>query len=239
VAPPRAALRVTNFDHVVPFARNGAKRAGHRAKSNTLQHTMALAPTPARDRPKRHPALRLALVLAAITAAVALLGLPAGFAWVAIAPRVSVVVTGHGVAQVVNPETKAFIAADGWFCVVGVIGGLLAGVAGYLIAVRRRGPAAVAGLILGGLAASLVQWWIGAGIGRASFRRALYVSHRDAVLHAPLMLRAHGALVVWPLTAALVAGLAELLAGQPRDTQALMPPGGERDRSGAAPKLGG
>jgi hypothetical protein len=200
---------------------------------------MAVVRTPACDRPKRRPALRLALILATIIAAVALLGLPGGFAWVAIAPRVSVVVTGHGVAEVVNPETTAFIAADGWFCVVGVIGGLLAGVAGYLIAVRWHGPVAVAGLILGGLAASLVQWWIGRSIGLASFRKALYLSHQGAVLHAPLVLRAHGALVLWPLTAALVVGLAELLAGQPRDKQAPIPPGGERDRSGAAPKLGG
>jgi hypothetical protein len=200
---------------------------------------MAVAETPASGRPKHRPALRLARILAAITAAVALLGVPAGFAWAAIAPRVAVVVTGNGVAEVINPETKAFIAADGWFCVMGVLGGLLTGVAGYLIAVRRHGPVAVAGLILGGLAASLIEWWIGRSAGLASFHRALFLSRQGAVLHAPLVLRAHGALVVWPLTAALVVGLAELLAGQPRDTRALMPPGGGRDRSGAAPKLGG
>jgi hypothetical protein len=200
---------------------------------------MAVADELASGRPKRPPALRLALILAGVTAAVALLGVPAGFAWVAIAPRVTIVVTGHGVAQVVNPETKAFIAADGWFCVVGVLGGLLAGVAGYLVAVRRYGPVAVAGLIAGGLAASLVEWWIGRSVGLAPFRRALFLSHQGAVLHAPLVLRAHGALVVWPLTAALVVGLAELLAGQPRDARAFTTEGGEPDRSGAAPKLGG
>ena len=200
---------------------------------------MALAEELASGRPKRPPALRLALILAGVTAAVALLGVPAGFAWVAIAPRVTVVVTGHGVAEVINPETKAFIAADGWYCVVGVLGGLLAGVAGYLAAVRRHGPLAVAALILGGLAASLVEWWIGRSAGLASFRKALFLSHQGAVLHAPLVLRAHGALVVWPLTAALVVGLAELLAGQPSDTHAFTPEGGEPDRSGAAPKLGG
>jgi hypothetical protein len=197
---------------------------------------MAVAEELASGRP---PALRLALILAGVTAAVALLGVPAGFAWIAIAPRVTVVVTGHGVAEVINPETKAFIAADGWFCVVGALGGLLAGVAGYLLAVRRYGPLAVAGLLLGGLAASLVEWWIGRSAGLAPFRKALYLSHQGAVLHAPLVLRAHGALVVWPLIAALVVTLAELLAREPRDTQAFTTEGGAPDRSGAAPKLGG
>ncbi len=78
------------------------------------------------------------VVLAVVTVAVALLGVPGGFMWSAIIPRVTVIVTGPGVAEVMNPETKAFIAADGWFCVVGVIGGLLAGVVGYVAAVRRR-----------------------------------------------------------------------------------------------------
>ena len=157
------------------------------------------------------------VVLAVVTVAVALLGVPGGFIWSAITPRVLVVVTGQGVAQVVNPETKAFIAADGWFCVVGMLGGLLAGAVGYVTAVRRRGAAAAAGLILGGLAASLVQWWIGRDIGRASFRGALYVSHHGAVLHAPLELSARTALVIWPLTASLLVGLDELVAGRPRD----------------------
>jgi hypothetical protein len=200
---------------------------------------MAIAETPASGRSTRRAATRIALMLAAITAAAALLGMPCGFIWAAITPRVTVVVTGHGVATVVNPETNAFIAADGWFCVVGVIAGLLAGVAGYLIVVRRHGAVAVVGLILGGLAASLLEWWIGTAIGRAPFRKALFLSHQGAILHAPLVLRAHGALVVLPLTAVLVTGLAELFAGQLRGTQTVTPPGGERDRSGAAPKLGG
>ena len=164
--------------------------------------------------------------------------MPGGFIWSAITPRVAVVVTGHGVAEVINPETKAFIAADGWFCVIGVVGGLLAGVVGYLTAVRRHGAAAAAGLILGGLAASLVEWWIGRSIGHASFHSALFLSHQGAVLHAPLVLRAHAALVIWPLTAALCVGVAELLAGQrhSRSAAQTLAPAGRR-RAAANGKL--
>ncbi len=172
---------------------------------------------------------RTPVVLALVTLVVALLGVPAGFIWAAITPRVAVIVTGHGVAEVINPETKAFIAADGWFCVIGVVGGLLAGVAGYLTAVRRYGAAAAAGLILGGLAASLVEWWIGSSIGHSSFHSTLFLSHQGAILHAPLVLRAHAALVFWPLTTALCVGVAELLAGQRHSRSAaetLAPRGG-------------
>ena len=37
----------------------------------------------------------------------------------------------------VNPETTAFIAADAWFVLIAAIGGLLTGIAGYLLLVRR------------------------------------------------------------------------------------------------------
>ncbi len=189
---------------------------------------MAAEETLAADRREGRGPGRPLVVLAAVTAAVAVLGVPAGFIWAVITPRVAVVVTGHGVAEVINPETKAFIAADGWFCVIGVAGGLLTGVVGYLVAVRRHGTVAVAGLILGGLAASLLEWWIGSRIGRASFRGALDLGHHGAVLHSPLELRAHTALVFWPLAGALFVGVAELLAGQRPtrpDGQALDPLG--------------
>lgn len=165
------------------------------------------------------------VVLVTVTAAVAMLGVPAGFGWAALAPRVVVLVTGSGAAEVLNPETKAFIAADGWFCLLGIAAGLLAGVVGYLVAVRRHGAVAVAGLMLGGLAASLLEWWIGRSIGLASFRTALLLSRNGAVLHAPLALRAHGALVIWPLTSAIFVGLAELLSGQRPDRLAGRRPG--------------
>ena len=172
-------------------------------------------------RPSPHPLA----ILAVITVAVALLGVPGGLAWAAIAPRAAVVITGRGVAQVVNPETKAFIAADGWFCIIGVVGGLLAGLAGYLAAVRRHSPFATVGLILGGLAASFIEWWIGRNVGLASFHSALLLGHKGAVLHAPLALRAHGAVVIWPLTSALLVTLAELLAGQRSEEPAPAAPG--------------
>jgi hypothetical protein len=141
-------------------------------------------------------------------------GVPGGLAWAAIAPRALVVVTGRGAANVINPETSAFIAADGWFCVVGLAGGLLCGLAAYAAVVRGRGAPAVAALIAGAFGASLIALWVGRNIGLSGFRADLMAGHGGAVLHAPLILGAHSAVVSWPFGAALAVVAAELAVGR-------------------------
>src|SRR6266404_6120770 len=47
----------------------------------------------------------------------AVLGLLAGLIWEQVAPRALLQEVSAGAAQVVNAETRAFIGADGWFCV--------------------------------------------------------------------------------------------------------------------------
>ena len=146
----------------------------------------------------------------------AIAGFPGGLVWAAVAPRALVVVTGRGAAAVVNPETTAFIAADGWFCVIGVAGGLLCGLAAYFAVVRGRGAPAAAGLIIGAFGASLIAWWMGRSFGSSGFRAEEMASHAGAVLHAPLMLRAHSALLSWPFGASLAVAAAELVTAKRR-----------------------
>ena len=145
------------------------------------------------------------LALAAVVIGSALLGVLGGFAWAHVAPRVVYVVVSGG-ANAVNPETSAFIVADGWFCLVGVVGGVVSGLLGYLLAVRRYGAAPMAGILGGGLAAAFVVLWIGQRAGRSAFESRLAASRPGTLLRAPLMLGAHGALAFWPLAAGLVAG---------------------------------
>lgn len=142
----------------------------------------------------------------------ALAGVPGGLIWAAIAPRAHVVVTGRGAATVANPETSAFIAADGWFCVAGLAGGLLCGSA-YLLAVRKRGALTAAALIIGCCGASLLAWWIGHILGLSGYHTDLMTSHPGAVLAAPLTVRAHSALGSWPFGAALAVVVVEMKAG--------------------------
>jgi hypothetical protein len=150
--------------------------------------------------------LAAVLVAAAVVAGTAILGLAAGFTWAAIAPRALVVIAGRGSADVVNPETSAFIAGDGWFVVLAIIGGVVCGLLGYLLAVRRHGAAAMAAVLAGALAAALIARWVGEQPGTAAFQHALAAGRAGVSLRAPLRLGGIGALAFWPLAAGLTAG---------------------------------
>lgn len=162
-------------------------------------------------------------MLAAVAAASALLGVAAGLAWTALAPHALLVATGGGGADVVDPETSAFIAADGWFALLCVAGGVTCGLLGWRFAVRRHGVIALLGLLGGGVAAALLARWAGQRSGQAAFARSLAASKPGALLRSPVTLGAHGAIAFWPLAVGLVVGGIEavrLLRGRRRATAA-------------------
>jgi hypothetical protein len=154
---------------------------------------------------------RALLVTLAIAVADALLGLAGGLIWSAVAPQAVFQVQGPGVAYVVNPETTAFIAADGYFSLIAVIGGVIIGLAAYLFGVRRYGPVPVLGALAGATAAAFLAWWSGSNLGLSSFRHQLGTSKNGALLRQPVDLGAHGALAFWPLAAGGVIGGIELM----------------------------
>ncbi|HEX9064848.1 MAG TPA: hypothetical protein VF843_07055, partial [Streptosporangiaceae bacterium] len=153
-----------------------------------------------------------------------LAGLIGGLAWSAFAPRAVYVVVSQGSADVVNAETSAFIAADAWYCLIGVIGGAVIGLAGYLIGVRRYGPGPMAAVLLCSVAAAVTARAIGEHQGLARFNHQLLTSPAGTRLHAPLALAGDTsvafwptrsslpAVASWPLAACLVAGGIVLIA---------------------------
>jgi hypothetical protein len=166
---------------------------------------------PGRGRLSRAPGPEL-LALAAVVAGTVLLGLLAGFIWQQVAPRALFVVVSRGAANVVDPETNAFIVADGWFAAVTVIGGVITGLLGYRLAVRRYGPLPMVGVLVGGVAAAYVARWLGERSGAAQFNARLAAARTGTLLRAPLTLGSHSALALWPLAAGLVAGGIEAAA---------------------------
>ena len=159
------------------------------------------------------PAMVAALAVAAGTAA---LGVLAGLLWAAVAPRPLLVMTSPGAAALVNTETSAFIAADAAFCLVCLAGGVVSGALGYLFAVRKYGPLAMAGLLAGSVAAAFVARWVGEQSGFAALQHLLATPPTGARFHDSLRLRATGALACWPLAAAVVAGGLEWLVSPGR-----------------------
>jgi len=190
-------------------------------------------PAAVRPRPAARAVLAAVAVAVAVAVASALLGLLAGYVWAAVAPRVLIVAVGPGGPDVVNPETSAFIVADGWFAAICAVGGAACGLLGWLVAVRRSGPLALAGLLAGGVAAGFAARWAGQRSGRASFLHQLAASKTGALLHAPLTLGASGAIAFWPLAAALMVGGIEL-AGLIRERRARPPHPGARHAAGHA-----
>lgn len=140
-----------------------------------------------------------------IVAGSALIGLAGGLVWTALAPRALYVVVGRGSADVVNPETTAFIAADAWFCVIGVAGGVIIGLAGYLLAVRRYGPAPMAAILAGSVIADITARWVGEHQGLRRFDHELLTTHHGTLLHAPLALAGDTSAALWPTFASLPA----------------------------------
>lgn len=164
---------------------------------------------------------RLRRCLAAVLVTV-LLGVAAGFIWAALAPRPYLVMTGPGAAQVTSAESSAFIGGDGWYCLICLAGGIISGLAGYLLAVRGHHPVGMALVLLSGLAAGLIALAIGQRSGQASYHHLLAVLPAGRHLSASLSLGARSAIALWPLAAGIMAGALELndvLRGRKRDTR--------------------
>ncbi len=134
-----------------------------------------------------------------------LVGLAGGYAWAHLAPKAVYIVVSHGSADVVNAETSAFIAADAWYCLIGAVGGLIIGLAGYLLAVRRHGPAPMVAILAGSVIAAIAARWVGEHQGLHQFDRQLLTVHQGTLLHAPLALAGDTSAAIWPPAASLPA----------------------------------
>ena len=133
----------------------------------------------------------------------------AGLIWAAVAPRALLQEIAPGEAELVNAESTAFIVADAWFALITAVGGLITGILGYRLLVRRAGAAATAGLVLGAVVAALLALWVGDNIGLGTYNHLLASSPAGAVFHSSLALGAKSALAFWPLCTAGVILLAE------------------------------
>jgi hypothetical protein len=156
----------------------------------------------------------LAAVL--VIAGSAVIGLAGGLLWAALAPRVQYQVytlKPTPTAYATNPETSAFIAADGWYCFIALAGGALIGLLAYFFAVRRYGVLPMAAAVAGAIGAAFIAQWLGhQASGGPGFNELLATSRPGSYLYAPIALGSRGALAFWPLATAAVAGGIELIA---------------------------
>ncbi|HET7406617.1 MAG TPA: DUF2567 domain-containing protein [Mycobacteriales bacterium] len=147
---------------------------------------------------------------AAVTAACALvlLGAPVGLIWGALAPRLDFVVTAGGQGlDLVNPESEALVAADGYFVFITAVVGIACGILAYRIGRLRYGPGLVAGLAAGGLGAAAVAAQVGRRLYLPGFHHAETAVAAGHHVLLYVSVRAQPALFVWGFAAALGYGL--------------------------------
>ncbi len=148
----------------------------------------------------------------------AVLGAVAGIIWAAVTPRALLQEIGPGEAQLVNAESHAFIVADAWFCLIVALGGVITGVVGYRLLVRRAGWPAAAGLVLGAVAAALLTLWVGENIGLGTYNHLLAVSRNGTFFQASLGLGAKSAVAFWPGLTSVIILLAEYGGRRPAES---------------------
>jgi hypothetical protein len=138
------------------------------------------------ESPLREPARvrRMALVMLAIAAGVAVLGVPLGLLWTAVAPDVPVVVTGGGPFYG-EAQPEQVIAADGWFAILSLPVGLLGAIGGWLFARPARGLPGLVAVILGAVGTGLLAWWVGRQIGLADYESTLAAAEAGTRLDQP------------------------------------------------------
>jgi hypothetical protein len=147
--------------------------------------------------------LRAAGLVAVVTA---VLGVPLGLVWAAVAPHVSVLVTPEG-AVFADHRPESFVAADALFGAVGIAAGAVLGgaVFGWR---RRRGPWLAIALAAGSLAGSYVAWKTGHQMGLSTYNRLLGAAPAGRAFERPVDVRARGVLFVQPIVAVIVYVLA-------------------------------
>ncbi|MFI9786579.1 hypothetical protein ACIHEI_24225 [Kitasatospora sp. NPDC051984] len=154
------------------------------------------------ERPPVGPELRIGAIIAV---AGAVLGVVLGLLWLWLAPRIGFEVQDNRILYR-DPEGEAQIAAVGVFSLLGLALGVATALGAFLWTRARGGGIAVAvGLTVGGLLGSVIGWQLGTRLGPTTDLRAHALAvGNGGTFDGPLELTAHGALLVWPMTATIV-----------------------------------
>ncbi|MBM2615286.1 hypothetical protein JIG36_06885 [Actinoplanes sp. LDG1-06] len=177
---------------------------------------------------ERRPWKRTLAVTVICALVILALGGPLGLLWRALAPDVPVINTGQGGIVVNDPSPEEFIAADGWFTLLGLGFGLLVSIVAWLVLRRDRGPFLLLSVVLGTLGAGwLVAPWAGELMGRSGYESWMETAQRGATYMAPPEVHSLGPTLVPAFAAAIVL---TLMAGWSNDP--------DLDHPGAKPGYG-
>jgi hypothetical protein len=166
------------------------------------------------QRSTRRPLRRSIVVAVSVALTALVLGGPLGLLWRWLAPAVPVIDNGRDVV-VNDPSPEEYIAADGWFTLLGLGFGLLVAIVAWRVLRRDRGPFLLLGVVTGTFGAGwLVAPWVGELIGRDAYEQWRSTAAQGATYLAPPEVHSVGPTLVPAFAAAIVL---TLLAGWSND----------------------
>jgi hypothetical protein len=106
----------------------------------------------------------------------------------------------NGGATTTERGLTEFIAGDAWFCAIGLVAGLLIGLAAWRW-LRSLGWTVVLVVLVCAVASALTCWLVGYRLGPGDFSARLAAAQPGQLVPIPLTLRARASLLVWPFFA--------------------------------------
>lgn len=180
------------------------------------------SPTPTRR------SWRLAARLVGFAVGSLALGAAAGVIWWLAVDPPAYELNSNGGASTSERSLTEFIAGDAWFCAIGLVVGMLIGLAGWRW-LRGIGWSVVLVVLVCALASALTCWLVGYRLGPGDFSTRLAAAQPGQLVPIPLTLRARASLLTWPFFAIIPVLLGSSLG---RDEEEPRPLLRRRGRSG-------
>ncbi|HET8914893.1 MAG TPA: hypothetical protein VFM91_04235 [Propionibacteriaceae bacterium] len=119
--------------------------------------------------------------------------------WLVVKPPAYELSTG-GSATTTERGLSQFISGDAWFCAIGLVAGLLIGIAAWRW-LRDLGWTVVLVVLVCATASALMCWFVGYRLGPGDFSARLTAARPGELVPIPLTLRARASLLTWPFFA--------------------------------------
>jgi hypothetical protein len=143
---------------------------------------------------------RLAFRLLAFLGGSLALGAAAGVVWWLVVKPPAYELNSNGGATTSERGLSEFIAGDAWFCAIGLVVGLLIGLAAWRW-LRTVGWSVVLVVLVCAVASALTCWLVGYRLGPGDFSARLAAAQPGQLVAIPLTLRARASLLTWPFFA--------------------------------------
>lgn len=164
---------------------------------------------------------RVAWRLAGFAAASLGLGAAAGVVWWLVVKPPAYELNSNGGATTTERGLSQFIAADAWFCIIGLMVGLLIGIAAWRW-LRTLGWSVVLVVLVCATAAALMCWLVGYRLGPGDFEARLAAAQPGQLVPIPLTLRARASLLTWPFFAIIPVLLGSSLGRDDEEARPLL-----------------